>query len=223
MDEALNRVANGLRALDLGPARRVAVFAENTAETVLAHLGGLLAGASTVPANFHLNAEELAYILEDSGTRVALRRAGDGGDRPGRGRARRALPLVVGWRCRRLDGLTPWEAWLAAADPTRAADRRGAAAQPACTRRARRGGPRASELPPTMFAGGDTIAEHLDALASNAFARFGTHLVVGPMYHTGPLSGVRLLAAGVPVGGPRAVRRRGRRCGPSTPTAPRPA
>ncbi|HYU67328.1 MAG TPA: AMP-binding protein, partial [Jatrophihabitantaceae bacterium] len=30
-------------------------------------------------------------------------------------------------------------------------------------------------------------------------AAFGTHLVVGPMYHTGPLSGVRLLAAGIPV------------------------
>ena len=29
-------------------------------------------------------------------------------------------------------------------------------------------------------------------------AAFGTHLVVGPMYHTGPLSGARLLAAGVP-------------------------
>jgi long-chain acyl-CoA synthetase len=50
-----------------------------------------------------------------------------------------------------------------------------------------------------MFAGGRTIAEHIDALAKNRFARFGTHLVVGPMYHTGPLSGVRLLAAGVPV------------------------
>ena len=43
------------------------------------------------------------------------------------------------------------------------------------------------------------MAEHIDALAKNKFAEFGTHLVVGPMYHTGPLSGVRLLAAGVPV------------------------
>jgi long-chain acyl-CoA synthetase len=50
-----------------------------------------------------------------------------------------------------------------------------------------------------MFAGGGTITEHVAALAQNAFAAFGTHLVVGPMYHTGPLSGVRLLAAGIPV------------------------
>jgi long-chain acyl-CoA synthetase len=49
-----------------------------------------------------------------------------------------------------------------------------------------------------MFAGGDTIAEHLENLKQSPFANFGTHLVVGPMYHTGPLSGARLLAAGVP-------------------------
>ena len=49
-----------------------------------------------------------------------------------------------------------------------------------------------------MFAGGDTIAEHLEGLKKNRFAQFGTHLVVGPMYHTGPLSGMRLLVAGIP-------------------------
>jgi long-chain acyl-CoA synthetase len=61
------------------------------------------------------------------------------------------------------------------------------------------GRPKGVELPPTMFAGGSNIEEHLTALAGNAFARFGTHLVIGPMYHTGPLSGVRLLAVGIPV------------------------
>ena len=68
--DALNRVANALDALDLGPQRRVAVFAENASETALAHLGGLLAGASTVPVNFHLTADETAYILRDSESRV---------------------------------------------------------------------------------------------------------------------------------------------------------
>ena len=63
VNDLLNRVVNGLGELDLGPDRRVAVFAENAVETVLAHLGGLLAGASTVPVNFHLTAEEVAYIL----------------------------------------------------------------------------------------------------------------------------------------------------------------
>ena len=49
-----------------------------------------------------------------------------------------------------------------------------------------------------MFAGGTNMDEHLERLAQGTFSGFGTHLVVGPMYHTGPLSGMRLLCAGVP-------------------------
>ena len=41
------------------------------------------------------------------------------------------------------------------------------------------------------------MAEHLEALKGNRLAEYGTHLVVGPMYHTGPLSGMRLLVAGI--------------------------
>jgi long-chain acyl-CoA synthetase len=70
VDLTLNRVANGLHEIDLGPERRVAVFAENSMETAMANLGGLIGGASVVPINFHLTAEEVAYILENSGTRV---------------------------------------------------------------------------------------------------------------------------------------------------------
>ena len=49
-----------------------------------------------------------------------------------------------------------------------------------------------------MFAGGDTVEAHLENLKLNPLATLGPHLVVGPMYHTGPLSGARLLAAGAP-------------------------
>tara|TARA_E500000331_G_scaffold37485_1_gene31240 strand:+ start:1266 stop:2108 length:843 start_codon:yes stop_codon:yes gene_type:complete len=66
LDDALNRVANGLNALSFGPDRRIAVFSENAIETSLANLGGLIAGASVVPVNFHLTAAETAYILQDS-------------------------------------------------------------------------------------------------------------------------------------------------------------
>ncbi len=61
------------------------------------------------------------------------------------------------------------------------------------------GQPKGVELPPTMFAGGASVAEHLSLLQQNPTAQFGTHLVVGPMYHTAPLAGARLLAAGVPL------------------------
>lgn len=196
LDDQLNRVANALLQFDLGPDRRVAVFAENASETAIAHIGGLIAGASTVPCNFHLTASELAYILSDSGSRVLF----VGPETVERGieaAVHAGIEQVIGWRCPRLDGLTDWDDWLCAAPsgdpPTDMAPRPHLLYTSGTT-----GRPKGTDLPPTMFAGGSTIAEHLELLKNNRFADFGTHMVVGPMYHTGPLSGARLLAAGRP-------------------------
>ena len=64
------------------------------------------------------------------------------------------------------------------------------------------GRPKGTDLPPTMFAGGDTLTEHLENYKAGLLARpggiSGPQLIVGPMYHTGPLSGTRQLIAGVP-------------------------
>jgi acyl-CoA synthetase (AMP-forming)/AMP-acid ligase II len=49
-----------------------------------------------------------------------------------------------------------------------------------------------------MFAGGASIAEHVANIAASPVARLGPHLVAGPLHHTGPLSGLRCLAAGTP-------------------------
>jgi long-chain acyl-CoA synthetase len=197
VNDTLNRVVNGLGDFDLGPDRRVAVLAENSVETVLAHLGGLLAGASTVPVNFHLNADEAAYILGDSGAQVLF--VGPGTAATGLEAARRAgVPVVLGWRLEGEPGIRSWEEWLASASP----DEPSPDVEPLPNlmyTSGTTGRPKGVELPPTMFAGGGTMTEHVAALAQSPFASFGTHLVVGPMYHTGPLSGVRLLAAGIPV------------------------
>ena len=191
----LDRVINALHATPLGAARRVAVYAENSAETVLAHLGGLLAGASTVPVNFHLTADEVAYILRDSQTAVLfvgpenLERGIEAAELAG-------VPMVVAWRSP--GAPVEWEAWLAAASADE--PRTDVAPRPNLMYTSGTTGfPKAVELPPQMFAGGATVVEHVEALAKGRFALLGTHLVVGPMYHTGPLSGMRLLAAGVPV------------------------
>lgn len=198
VDEVLNRAVNALLALDLGPEQRVAVFAENALETGLANLAGLLAGASVVPVNFHLTAEEVTYILDDCAARVLFVDAATL-ERGLEASAASAVHTIVSWAGSDRVSVHDWARWLAASDP----------AEPPSDMAPRpnllytsgtTGRPKGTPLPPTMFAGGASIAEHIEnmALQANARGPLGTQLVVGPMYHTGPLSSTRLLAAGVP-------------------------
>ena len=196
IDTILNRAAGNLLAADLGPSRRVAVFAENAAETAFAHLGGLLGGASTVPVSFHLTAAETAYILEESDSRILF--VGPETARRGMEAARAAgVETVVGWGEGPPEGATPWDQWLAAG-PDEDPPGEVAPLPNLMFTSGTTGRPKGTDLPPTMFAGGATITEHLEALGFSRFAAHGTHLVVGPMYHTGPLTGLRTLLTGVP-------------------------
>ncbi len=198
--DILNRVANNVLAAELGPKRRVSVFAENAAETALAHLGALLGSSSTVPVNFHLTAEEAAYIIADSDSRIVF--AGpETLDRAvaAVNIARQNGPdaIVIAWGVAAREGVIGWDEWVSRGnpnDPPLDVEPRPNLLYTSGTT----GRPKGTELPPTMFAGGSTMAEHLEGMKQNRFALFETHLVVGPMYHTGPLSGMRLLVAGKP-------------------------
>jgi long-chain acyl-CoA synthetase len=194
LDTILNRATNALIGEKFAPGQRVAVFAENAAETVLAHLAGILAGISTVPINFHLTAAELQYILEDSQARALF--VGPETAKVGVEAARAAgITLVVGWRCEDA-AVTPWSDFLA----------RGANVEPPTDQPPQpflhytsgtTGRPKGAETPPTMFAGGATVAEHIERVRRNPrLAERGVSLVVSPLYHTGPLGSVRSLAAG---------------------------
>ena len=197
VDDRLNRVANALMASDLGPNRRVAVFSENGVEVVLAHIGGLVAGCATVPVNFHLTADETAYILQDSGARVLF--VGPENAATGVLAARQAgVPRVVGWRCEGIEGVEPWEQFLASAANTPAKEDHPPRPNLLYTS-GTTGRPKGTELPPTMFAAGNTIAEHVERLAQSPNASLGVHLIVGPLYHTGPLSGSRSIVGGAPL------------------------
>ncbi|WP_137724474.1 AMP-binding protein [Prescottella subtropica] len=194
--DAVNRVANALRATDVGPDRRVAVFARNAAETVLAHAGIIHAGCSPVPASFHLTAPELAYLLEDSRARVLL--VGPENAAVGAEAARLAgVSLVVGWRGGR-DDVTGWDAWLAGAsadDPPG-----GAAAQPFLSYTSgTTGTPKGVHALAGSPVPGTSVEQYVRSMQELPLAHGGGHLVVGPLHHTGPLAGVRLIACGRPV------------------------
>ena len=66
LDRLVGRAVEAIDRLDLG-GRRLAVMGENTADILVAHLGALTAGVSSVPVARYLGAAEVAYILADSG------------------------------------------------------------------------------------------------------------------------------------------------------------
>lgn len=202
LDRVVNRAINLLRSVELGPERRLAVFAENSAETVIAYMAAALAGASAVPVNFHLTPDELAYILEDSASTLLL----VGPETAERGvLAAEAVshipggPLiaVMGWRCPDHPAVISWEHSLGQAP-----------AKPPPTdipplphlfyTSGTTGRPKGVEAPPGLYKGGATVAEYAASCATPN-AAIGTHLVVGPMYHAGPFAATRNLMGGAPV------------------------
>ncbi|HET7230631.1 MAG TPA: amino acid adenylation domain-containing protein [Longimicrobium sp.] len=72
LDARANRLARLLRARGVGPETPVALFLERSLETVVAWAGVLKSGGFAVPVDPADPAERVAWILEDSGVRVAL-------------------------------------------------------------------------------------------------------------------------------------------------------
>lgn len=68
----VNGLVRAWRAAGLSDGDAVAILAPNCAEYLAAYLAGLDAGLSVVPVNRHLAEDELAYVLEDTGTRAVV-------------------------------------------------------------------------------------------------------------------------------------------------------
>ncbi|RVU28061.1 long-chain-fatty-acid--CoA ligase [Streptomyces antnestii] len=72
LDARVSRLANALAARGIGRGDRVAVVMHNRIEVAEAILATARLGAMVVPVNFRLVADEIAYILADSGSTALL-------------------------------------------------------------------------------------------------------------------------------------------------------
>src|SRR4051812_43252883 len=66
-DERATRLARALADRGIGAGDRIAVLALNGLEVMEAFVAGVRLGAIVVPVNFRLVADEVAYVLTDSG------------------------------------------------------------------------------------------------------------------------------------------------------------
>jgi acyl-CoA synthetase (AMP-forming)/AMP-acid ligase II len=71
-DTTVNRLANGLLDLGVEKTHRIAILGENSIEHCALFMAAGKIGAVSVPLNYRLSAPELAYIINDSDTRVLL-------------------------------------------------------------------------------------------------------------------------------------------------------
>ena len=160
----------------------------------MAHAAVILAGLSAVPISFHLTAGEVTYLLDVSQARVLLV-GPETADVARQAAADSRGVTVVAWRTADAPGVESWEQSVAATDsyedssglPPRA---------PLMFTSGTTGRPKPVEQPPNTFPETATVADLLRSFRDNPLAEFSPHLVVGPLYHTGPLTAVRLLLAG---------------------------
>mgnify|MGYP000563168110 CR=1 FL=1 len=72
IDRLVTAVAGGLRGLGLNTKDRVAILMENCPEYIISYFAILRAGGISVPINTFLIAEEVSYILKDSGCKFLI-------------------------------------------------------------------------------------------------------------------------------------------------------
>ena len=72
LNTRIERAANGLAASGVAQGDRVALLVPNIPEFVVAYYAILRCGAIVVPINVLFKAEEIAYVLQDSGAKALI-------------------------------------------------------------------------------------------------------------------------------------------------------
>lgn len=199
LDPILNRVVNALRNARLSDDGRAAVFAPNSVENALVYIGALEAGISSVPISFHLTVNELAYILKDSGTEILF--VGPETEEVGRkAAALTGIGNVVAWRSDAKPDLIDWDTWLAQSVETEPPHNMPPRPHLHYTS-GTTGQPKGTETPPNMLPTTDTVAGLFDVLTTRyeALGSRSPMMIVGPMYHSGPLNSLRSMAGGAAI------------------------
>ncbi len=187
------RMANALLELGFPVGSRLGVLGDNRGDTLLVYAAAALGGVGTLLLNHHQTADEVEYVLRDGGARaiwaspefLATAEAAAG---------RLGIPVLAD-----VEGSGPWTDLLGSADNRRLPSDLPSTSDLIYTS-GTTGRPKGVEVP---NAPAPTVADRLEQMARHHMAGLGPHLVVGPLYHSGPHGAVGLLLTGstVVVGG----------------------
>ncbi len=174
-----NRLAHGLRNLGLTPGDRIVWCGPNSIEVIVVLHAARKAGLVAVPLAYRFAAEEMRYVIADSGAPVVLVDA-EQADRVAAVRA--DLPdvrHVVVLRGAPFDGALAWDEVAGSADPLPPVEGGGQMIYTSGTTGKPKGALR-TRVDPAITA----------ALVSTLRLQPGreVHLTTGPLYHSGPLA-----------------------------------
>jgi acyl-CoA synthetase (AMP-forming)/AMP-acid ligase II len=185
------------RLLSLPDGSRLGVTGENAVPTLVAHLAGLVTGVGTVAVHRQATAPELQQELLDAGCRAVVigsTTAGAAADVVQRIRLDDAV--IHGATAPR--GFVTWDDWISATPAE--VDLASRPARPLMVfTSGTTGRPRATPVTWAPPGAARSALDYLTSLASRSGFPDGPHLVVGPLQHNGPLTGLRHLVAGEPV------------------------
>jgi long-chain acyl-CoA synthetase len=125
LDDRSRRLAGFWRGQGIGPGDHVAVLLDNQLAYFEVAWAAQRSGLYLTPVNWHLGAEEAAYVIADCGARSVVSAARLGGLLEGLGPAAAAVPVrlaIGGPEGGSVDGWRPYEATVAEAEPIDPAD-----------------------------------------------------------------------------------------------------